>query len=394
MAPVTASDRGLYIHVPFCKRRCVYCDFAVVTGRENQVSDYARALTREIELTASSLGRPKLDTIYFGGGTPSKTPDVVVAALDAAGRAFDVATDAEITVEANPESATDVVLDTFRAAGVTRLSVGVQSFDDVVLKRLGRLHDSSGAKRAVAAARERFSSVSLDLIFGIPEVSVESWRADLHQAAALGVDHLSPYCLTVEPGTPLAEEIVRGKAPPPDDDVEADHLEVACEALPSIGFERYEISSWAKPGKRCRHNTVYWRRDPCHAAGLGASGFWDGVRWTNVRGFSEYLIRIAATEPPMPFPPGPAADGVECLPPTAALGEAMLLGLRMTDGVDLSSLASRFGRDPSAIFADSLLAFEEEGLLERDGDRARLSNDGLRFSNRVFRAFTGPPQGE
>lgn len=380
------GDRGLYLHVPFCTRRCVYCDFAVVTGRENRIADYADALCAEIAWLGARTDRTRLDTIYFGGGTPSKTPDIVLAALDAVGRAFDVATDAEVTVEVNPESATTTVLDDFRAAGVTRVSVGVQTFRDDVLTRLGRLHDAGAARRAVEAARERFAAVSLDLIFGIPETSVDGWLADLDDAAALGVDHLSPYCLTVESGTPLAEAIERHKEPPPDDDLEADQLAAGCERLAALGFERYEISSWAKPGKRCRHNAIYWRRENCLAAGMGASGLWDGTRWTNVRDFDRYLDGVARSDGAT-FPPGPAAATSERLDPPGALGEAMFLGLRTSDGVDLAIMRDRFGLDPAEVYRDTLARFEAAGYLARDGARVRLTDTGFAYSNQVFCAL-------
>lgn len=377
-------DTGLYVHLPFCTRRCVYCDFAVVTGREGQVDAYGDALVAELEAQAAATGGARLDTIYIGGGTPSKTPGLVSRVLAVARDRFALAPDAEITVEANPDSLDDAVLGRFVDAGVNRLSLGVQTFDDERLARLGRLHDAAAARAAVGRASERIARVSLDLIYGIPGTAPDAWADDIASAIALGVEHVSAYCLTVEPGTPLAEAIARGKAPPADEALEAAHLDVACAAFAAAGFERYEISNWARPGARSRHNVVYWRNGDCLGAGLGAAGYWGGVRWKNETDFARYLRRVGSGV-------HPAAASTERLPPVAALGETVFVGLRMADGVDLADASRRHGADAAAAFGDAIARHVADGLLRRDGDRVALTDRGMRFANRVLESFVVVP---
>ncbi|MBN2491541.1 MAG: radical SAM family heme chaperone HemW [Planctomycetes bacterium] len=383
---------GLYVHLPFCPRRCGYCDFAVVVGREPEAEAYAEALSAEVGWLARTTGRPRLESLYFGGGTPTRTPAAVLRVLAAVRAAFAVADDAEVTVEANPESATEETLDRLRAAGVNRLSLGVQSFDDGCLRRLGRSHDAAAAGAAVQRARERFPEVSVDLMFGVPGTSAKSWRRDLERAVALGPDHVSTYCLTVEEHTPLARAIRRGEAPPSEDALEAAHMALAAAFLPACGYARYEISNYARPGRASRHNLRYWRNQSCLGAGVAAAAFWAGTRWTNTADFDAYLAR-AAGRPAALFPPGPAADFHEHLPPRAALGESILVGLRLLEGVDLGALSARHGVSAEETFGAAIRAEIEQGLLERRGDRIALTARGLRFANRVLMAFALPGEG-
>jgi len=292
-------------------------------------------------------------------------------------------------VEANPESATEENLDRLAAAGVNRLSLGVQTFGNDRLKRLGRLHDADAAVAAAKRARSRFPALSLDLICGLPEVGVEAWRDDLERAVALRPDHVSVYCLTLEEGTPLSRAVGSGRAPPPDEDLEAEHLEATAAFLPARGYERYEISNFARPGRRCRHNLLYWRNLPCLGAGLGAAAFWQGVRWGNTRDLDEY-ITLAASGPGSVFPPGPAACRKESLAPERALGESIVVGLRLTEGVDLESLGARHGVDAESAFAPAILRAVEQDLLVRHGPRIALTERGFLFANRVMAEFVSP----
>jgi len=386
---MTPETTGLYIHLPFCKRRCVYCDFPVVVGRDPAQAAYFAAVAAEIEGLAEATGRPRLETVYFGGGTPSRTPDGVERALAAVREGFRLDAEAEITVEANPDSATRETLDRLAAAGVNRLSLGVQTFSNERLERLGRLHDAEAAVAAAKRARSRFPSVSLDLICGVPGTGVEAWQEDLERAVALDPDHVSVYCLTLEEGTPLSRAVAAGRAPPPDEDLEAAHLEATAAYLPSRGYARYEISNFARPGRACRHNLRYWRNLPCLGAGLGAAAFWQGVRWGNTRDLDEYAAR-AASGPGPTFPPGPAACGKESLAPERALGESIVVGLRLTEGVDLEVLGARHGVDAGAVFEEVIADAVAHDLLVRRGSRIALTERGFLFANRVMAEFTLP----
>ena len=380
---------GLYIHMPFCRRRCVYCDFDAVVGLEPRIPEYVDAVVREVDFLSDQTESPELESVYFGGGTPTCASEGVVRLLDAVRSSFTVTPGAEITVEANPESAGDETLKRLVSAGVNRLSLGVQSFDDDRLARLGRLHDGAGARAAVERARALFPEVSLDLIFGCPGTSVEAWQKDLESAVALGVDHISAYCLTVEEGTLLAEAIRCGKASPPDEDLEAAHMDLTASLLPSLGFERYEISNFAPPGRQCRHNLIYWENRPCLGAGLGAAAYWQGTRWKNETSFQEYLGRMK-DRIDNEFPPGPAASFSEHLPQEAALGESILVGLRLLCGVDLEALSARHGVDGDTVFGGEIRRLLEEGHLTRRDSGIALSPSGLRFADRVLSAFTIP----
>ena len=388
---------GLYIHVPFCARRCVYCDFPIVVGRARRAADYAAAVAAELDVLAGASDQPVLETIYFGGGTPSRTPEVVLDLLQTVRRLFPVAPDAEITVEANPEDASGSVQDRLARAGVTRLSVGVQTFDDARLRFLGRRHDAAAARAAIRRARSRFPSVGLDLISGLPGTDLAAWQDDLQQAVDLEPDHLATYGLTVEPGTPLHHLIARGRASPPDEDRAAEQLAFTAEFLAPCGYELYELSNLARPGHRSRHNLRYWRQEPCLAAGLAASGYWAGTRWTNLEDLGRYLARVEALEssprPCIRFPPGPVAETSETLRPAAALGEAILLGLRLVEGVDLVEMSRRYGLAAGAVFADAIRKHVVAGLLEQAGDRLRLTERGHGFANRVQMDFTQPADG-
>jgi len=287
---VHASRAAAYVHIPFCSAVCPYCDFAVVAGADDRIDRYIDAVVAEVELSASWR---LLDAVYFGGGTPSHVrPDLlgrIVAALQAR---HGIATDAEMSLEANPEDFSEQSADELLAAGFNRVSFGAQSFDDVVLTRLGRRHRATNIERSVENARRAgFGNVSLDLIFGTPEETEGSWERSLHGAVDLRPDHVSCYALTVEPGTPLHREVKAGAAAP-DPDIQADRYELAERLLPMAGLERYEVSNWSRPGQECRYNLVVWAQGEYEAYGNGAHRFLDGVRSHNVRRLDAYMDRV------------------------------------------------------------------------------------------------------
>jgi oxygen-independent coproporphyrinogen-3 oxidase len=324
------SLASAYVHIPFCARVCPYCDFTVVAGRDDVVDRYVAALARDIETTPA--WRP-LDAVFVGGGTPSRLGAKHLASvLEALDRIHAIAGGAEVTLEANPEDIDSVSARDLAGVGFTRISLGVQSFDDTVLSALGRMHDAETARRAVAACLDAgFESVSIDLIFGAPAESRESWDVTVRQAIALGPHHVSTYSLTVEPGTVLWKE-VRGGSPSPDPDVQADRWESAAAMLADAGLERYEISNHAVPGLHCRYNAAVWAQAEYLAFGVGAHGFRNGVRTANVRRLDTYLDRVESGMG--------AVQSSERIEGWAREQERLLLGLRRTAGVTLGAAGS------------------------------------------------------
>src|ERR1700730_8195023 len=272
---INRAPHSLYLHVPFCVSKCPYCDFNSHVGNEGLFESYSRALVTEIESWGRELHGPRLDTVFIGGGTPSRGPAAhIAAALDAVRRSFDLASDAEVTLEANPQSAEAVKMEAWLRAGVNRLSLGFQSLDAAALGFLGRAHDAQEAIGVFGEAREAgFDNVSCDLIFGVPGLSTARWAEVVAEVLALGPDHLSAYELTPESGTRLGAEVNSGRTVMPDEDLVLAQYEVAGRLLQAQGFHRYEVSSWPRPGRECRHNLAYWSGVPYAAAGAGAHAF-------------------------------------------------------------------------------------------------------------------------
>lgn len=388
---------ALYLHIPFCVRRCAYCDFNTYAGLEDLFEPYIAALAQETREAGARRGRPAARTIFIGGGTPTVLPPELLARVLAACReAFDVAADAEITSEANPGAADRPRFAALRALGVNRLSIGVQSFDDAELRWLGRIHTADEAEAAFRAARAAgFANISLDFIYGLPGQSPDIWTRTLARAIALGPEHLSLYSLTIEPGTPLAVQVGRGESAAADDDLAADLYELACERLAVAGYEQYEISNWARginesTNQRpfairhspfvCRHNLVYWRREPYLGFGAGAHSFEAEQRWWNVRPVPAYIRRMAQGRTP--------EAGREALDRRTALGEAMMLGLRLTvEGMPDARFRAQFGVGLDETFGDVIARLVGRGLLERLPDRVRLTPRGRLLGNHVFAAF-------
>jgi len=351
------EDLAAYVHIPFCHRVCPYCDFAVVAGAEDQIDRYVDALVAEIEATAPPFR--SLDAIAGGGGTPTRLTAAqlgrVVAAL--ADR-FGVASDAEISLEANPEDWTPALAEGLVAAGFTRVSLGAQSFDAGVLASLGREHSPEDSENAVRTARAAgFRSINLDLIFGTPGETMASWTTSVGRALATGIDHLSCYALTVERGTPLSRAIAAG-APAPDPDDQADKYEQAWEMAGETGLHRYETSNAATPGHACRYNLITWAGGSYHAFGNGAHRHLDGVRSWNVRRLDRYLEAVEAGRP--------ATSGFEVLEGWARQADRLILGLRRTAGVARDGAADKLLESP---WGRRLL---DAGVLEAGPDRVQV----------------------
>lgn len=392
---------GLYVHIPWCPTRCIYCDFnTYIDGEPDLKARYHAALQHEIGEASRALGHPPLDTIYFGGGTPTTLPPEQLVALVETVRAnFRVKPNAEITTEANPGTLSRAYLRYIKQGGINRLSLGVQSFNDDELAFLSRLHNADTARRAVELARAAgFDNVSLDLIFNLPQQTLSQWQFNLREALELEPDHLSIYSLIIEPGTPLQRQVAHGLVPRPDDDVAADMYAATIDALGAAGYSHYEISNWAKnageaawqtPRLAAAHNLIYWRNQPYLGMGAGAVGTVNGQRWANVKRPQAYIKRVEHGRGL-----GPARDTrtVEEIGPAIAITEHMMLGLRLVrEGVGAADFETRFGMPLAEKFAAAIAANQKRGLLEwvdsPAGPRLRLTRSGCFLANRVALDF-------
>jgi len=371
---------GLYVHIPFCSAICNYCNFNRGLFDADLKLRYVQALLAEIR-TAGSTPHQAADTIFFGGGTPSLLEPAEVAAIIAACRdAFDLTADAEITLEANPETVTEERLAAFRDAGVNRLSFGVQSFRPDELQRLSRLHTADRARAAVAEARAAgFDNVSLDLMMWLPGQNVAQWLESVDATIAIAPEHVSLYMLEVYPNAPLKDEMARARwSQAPDEDAEAMYL-AAFERLEGAGYAQYEISNAARPGRESRHNLKYWRDGNWIGFGCGAHSTLDGVRWKNVAATEEFIDRLSRGE----------SSVVERRALTAEerLGDALFTGLRLTAGVSLPEIRSRYGVDVWARYGGDLKVFVEAGYLRREDGRLWLTRPGMLLAHEVMAVF-------
>jgi oxygen-independent coproporphyrinogen-3 oxidase len=368
---------GVYLHIPFCRSRCSYCDFATDVYRDSgAVERYVNALDREIGLFTSKA--ESVDSVYFGGGTPSLLePDQVGSILAAVRARFNVSADAEITMEMNPATVSAAQLSKYRELGVNRASFGVQTFNDRDLKLLARGHDANDARETFRLLRDAgFANISFDLIAGLPGQTLEDWDRNLDEALAMGPEHLSLYLLEVHQGTPLAEQLRSGRRPMPDEDAAAEMYEILLDRTAAAGYPQYEISNFARPGFESRHNTKYWRLDPVYGFGVSAHSF-DGVqRYSNERETAAYVRRIEEE--------GSAEAGCETVD-TAS--EFIFLGLRLNEGVNLTDFRSRFGIDLQQEHAAALERLTDLDLLESSAGYIRLTRKGMLFSNEVFAEF-------
>jgi oxygen-independent coproporphyrinogen-3 oxidase len=362
------SGSGIYVHIPFCAARCDYCDFATWTDRTHLARAYVDACVRDLGQRALL----PVTSVFFGGGTPSLLdPLLLVRILDAIPRA----SDAEVTVECNPDSVDRAKLAAYADAGVNRVSFGVQSMRPHVLAALGRTHDPENVARAIELARDAgITRVNLDLIYGTPGESVADWSATLDGALALAPTHVSAYALTIESGTPLGHAVAAGACRAPDDDDQADKYELADDRLTAAGFEWYEISNWARPGEECRHNLLYWEQGQYVGIGCAAHGHHiaaDGMarRWWNVRTPERYIAAISAGASP--------EAGNEVLDAAGRSRERLALALRTREGVAL------IGETAGQAFADCVDELVEAGLLEPRGDRMALTRRGRLLGNDV-----------
>jgi oxygen-independent coproporphyrinogen-3 oxidase len=367
---------GLYVHVPFCVRKCAYCDFAS-EPLGGQAEAYLDALAREAAGRRPLVDRP-VASIYLGGGTPTALSGTQLRRLWEMVAPFPRTDDAEITLEANPGTLTDDVLDALAALPLTRVSLGVQSFHAAELATLGRIHTPAQVGEAVAALRAiGVPQLNLDLMYGLPGQTPASWDASLAAALALAPDHLSLYALMVEDGTPLAAQVGAGILPLPGEEEETAMDAQAAARLDAAGYRRYEVSNAARPGRHSRHNLGYWLGRDYLGLGTAAVSCLDGVRWRNVAAVADYTARAAADVPVL--------DYVERLAPRPRLLERAMLGLRLRGGFDLAAAEAACG---AMLARDVLDVLQAEGLLARDGDMLRLTSAGFPVANQVTARLT------
>ena len=381
---------SLYIHIPFCQRKCPYCDFNTYAGMEGRYAAYVGALARDIETEGARRGRPVVRTAFIGGGTPTVlSPEHWSKMMEAVRAGFRLDPDAEITSEANPGTVDQTRFETMRRLGVNRLSMGVQSFDDEELTFLGRIHRRDEAEAAFHLARRvGFDNINLDFMFGLPGQRPATWRETLLRAIDLAPEHLSLYSLTVEPNTPLAAWVERGQVSAPDPDLAADLYEMACELLDEAGYHHYEISNWARgplqednlPRFACRHNLVYWRNEPYLGFGPAAHSWLDGVRWSIAGSVPGYIDALAVSPPPR--------DYEETIDRALEMAETMMLGLRLLHvGVNRAAFRERFGLDLVEAYDQTIAEFQARGLVELTPNLLRLAPRAWLLGNEVFAAF-------
>ena len=372
------TPRSLYVHVPFCRHRCGYCNFTLVANRDEWIDRFLRAIRVEIESlsTNGTTDDCELDTLFLGGGTPSHLSETQLGELvSSIFDRFSIANGAEVSLEANPSDTTETKLKTLAGLGFNRVSLGAQSFNDRKLKFLERDHSGDSARGAIELCNKHFKSVSLDLIFGTPGESKDAWQRDLDSAIRLKPDHISTYGLTIEKGTTFWSRHERNEFQSLSSDTEADLYSQAIEQLSSAGFAQYEISNFAQHGHRCRHNEIYWSGNPFFAIGPGAASFVDGIRRINHQSVSTYLKKIETGSSPVAYE--------EKLDPMESAKEHLVIGLRRMVGVDLVRFQQMTGFALDDVAGPAIERLICYGLLNRSDNRLFLTDRGVMLYDSV-----------
>ena len=376
---------GLYLHIPYCKSKCRYCDFVSFADCES-MGEYCAALLKEMRLDAAALPKQAYDTVFFGGGTPSILPAGAVAMLmDALHASFEIMPDAEITIEANPGTLNETKLREYRAAGINRLSMGLQSTNDALLETIGRIHRYADFVQNYECARAAgFTNISADLMYGLPGQTVKDHLDAIETLYRLGLNHISAYSLIVEEGTPLYTDVTGGaESLPAEDDVYLMHRR-GMEFLETLGYARYEISNYAKPGFASRHNLNYWENGVYLVLGLNShsamriNGSW--MRFANTERLSDYIVSCNQGIRPLASEP-------EVIPRAEEMFETVMLGLRKTDGISEAAFRLRFGKSIEDVYPEALKSLATRGWLVWDNGACRLTDEGLDFQNEALLAF-------
>jgi oxygen-independent coproporphyrinogen-3 oxidase len=390
----TSEPFALYVHIPFCTAKCTYCDFNSYAGQDSLMAPYAAAVAKEALLWSPHLAGRRIETVFFGGGTPSLLPlpemRIIVEAMR---ECFDFAPDAEVSLEANPGTVDSAHLAGLRALGFNRISFGVQSFHDDELRTLERIHDAEEVDHAYEWAREAgFENVNLDLIYGLAGQTLAGWQVNLERAIAMAPEHLSLYALTLEDGTPLTRDVNRGRSTGPDLDLQADMFEWSIERMKRSGYQHYEVSNWSQPGRECRHNLVYWRNGDWLGLGAGAHSHLLDQRFAAAASPSRYIALVGESEASADDPlAGMRQVGMREPADTAReMSETAFLALRLREGLDMAAFEARFGVDFERVFGDALRETRTLGLTEVREGRLRLRDEAVMLGDEAFIRFLSP----
>ena len=398
----TLRTLALYIHIPFCATKCVYCDFNTYAGIEKLIEPYLKALHTEIQLWGTKLDKPKLSTIFFGGGTPSYLKEDQVAKLiESISQHFQTEDTIEKTLEANPEDICITKLEEYQRSDINRLSIGIQSLDDRLLKLLGRRHDAKSALESInKVIKFGFSNISIDLMYGLPNQSLEDWNETLEIVLSLGLPHLSIYCLGLESGTPMQKSVELGELPKPDPDLAADMYELTTEKLSNLNYRHYEISNWAKAGYESRHNINYWENQPFLGLGPGAHSYISGMRFSNIKSPREYILRLKNNNKSISAAKSlkdisQVIDQIENISTTTEILDTLMMGLRLDTGISEKKYFSRFGHSLdkkwhstiTSTVTDGLIKWSEDSNKDLHNRSLQLTEKGKILSNEVLARF-------
>ncbi len=389
-----SAPHALYFHIPFCSHRCAYCDFNTYAGQEALIPAYMQALLTEVDVVAASREESlPARSVFFGGGTPSLVPTRLLSSvIEKVRQCYTLEPAAEVSLEANPGTVSAQGLQELRQAGFNRLSFGVQSANPFELKMLERTHGFGEVIQSVQWARQAgFDNLNLDLIYGLPEQTLEHWQNSVRRIVALGPEHVSMYALTLEHGTPFGRWAQKGLLPLPDGDLAAEMYDWAGDYLAGQGYEQYEISNWARPGRECRHNLQYWRNLPYLGFGAGAHGYAGGVRYANVLRIKTYIERCeSADRRTFDFPLSPATVNQHRNTPREDMQETLLTSLRLTrEGIAEGRFREQFGLGLGEAFPKEIERLTRRGLLEWQASTLRLTPQARMLSNQVFVEFVG-----
>lgn len=387
---------SLYIHIPFCETKCPYCDFNTYSHIEPLMDSYINALIKEIDLWGNILEKLTIQTIFFGGGTPSYLPEKYISdVMKQVNESFEVDSKSEITLEANPGDFTETKLANYLENGINRLSIGVQSFDNNLLKILGRRHTAEDALKSYNMAQNvGFDNISIDLMYGLPTQSLNQWISTIKQSTEILPPHISMYCLTLETGTPFETWVRVGKIPEPDPDLAADMYETADSMMKKFGYRHYEISNWALNGRESIHNLAYWYTQPYLGVGPGAHSYLGGYRFSNLKKPREYISKTDELKNNVTdynyrnlqnlLRNIPIIETSELIDKSTAMTETLMMGLRIDKGISISEFSSKFKQTPFEAYRSILEPLIEFGLLEITNENLRLTPKGRILSNEVF----------
>lgn len=372
---------GLYIHIPFCRQKCLYCDFPSWAGKEGQMQAYVDALTKELRNRGNLYQGKQVVSVFFGGGTPTVLEIPMLKQLmQAVFEHWDVAADAEITAEANPGTLGQEMAEALREMGFNRLSMGVQAWQNRLLKELGRIHTIETFLENYQAVRAAgFANVNTDLMFALPQQTLADWQETVREMVALQPEHISAYSLILEEGTPFFDRYEKGELEPAAEELDREMYHWAVDYLAENGYEQYEISNFAKKGRQSRHNRIYWQAEEYLGMGLGAHSYMEGERFHNPYDLQTYIAADGAVSL--------LKEEAETITEEDALAEFMFLGLRLTEGVTFERFRRRFGREMMDVYGEQVTDLVAKGLLEQDETGIRLTKRGIDVSNVVFEQF-------